>query len=290
MPSTIFSELPTAVWEAVANHTGHVNRFDSAPNGNHAEIAGTLHTEHGRVFVKGTRLLPDQHWGGGEAWSLRNEAAVIPHARPYAPNLLWQVETAGWLLVAFEHIEGRHPQYHPGSADLKSLAAAIAALSELPCPDAVRLRVEDRYRSQDPAAQALAGSTMLHCDLNPSNILITPAGDVRVVDWAFCSRGAAWLECAFLLPWLLRDGHTPDDAEAWLDRFPAWKQADPTIVDSFASWLATAWARRDVPDAAPWIIEYAGITRTWATHRHNPSAARTQESAWRKPAAAAPEM
>ncbi len=80
----IFNELPTAVREAVADHTGQVNDYSSAPNGNHAQIAGTLHTEHGRVFIKGTRLLPDQHWGGPEAWSLRNEAAVIPYARPYA--------------------------------------------------------------------------------------------------------------------------------------------------------------------------------------------------------------
>jgi Phosphotransferase enzyme family len=279
VPVTIFNELPTAVREAVTNRTGRVNRFESAPVGNHAEIAGTLHTEHGRVFVKGTRLLPDQPYGGGEAWSLRNEAAVIPHARPYAPDLLWQVETAGWLLVAFEHIEGRHPRYHPGSADLEPVATVIAGLSELPCPDAVRLRVEDRYRSQDPAAQALAGTALLHCDLNPSNILITPDGHVRVVDWAFASRGAAWLECAFLLPWLVRDGHASEDAEAWLDRFPAWKQADPTIIDSFATWLATAWTRRDVPGAAPWITEYTGIARTWAAHRRNRLATRTQEPA-----------
>lgn len=277
MPVTLFNELPTAVREAVADHTGRVNDFGSASVGNHAEIAGTLHTERGRVFVKGTRLLSGQPHGGGEAWSLRNEAAVVPHARPYAPDLLWQVETAGWLLVAFEHVEGRHPRYHPGSADLEPLAAVVAGLCELPCPDAVRLRVEDRYRAQDSAAQALAGLAMLHCDLNPSNVLVTPTGDVRVVDWAFCSRGAAWLECGFLLPWLLRDGHTPEAAEAWLDRFPAWKQADPTIIDLFASWLATAWTRRDVPGAAPWITEYAGITRTWAAHRHNRSTTRTRK-------------
>jgi hypothetical protein len=277
VPVTIFNELPTAVREAVADHTGRVIDYGSAPVGNHAEIAGTLHTGRGRVFVKGTRLLPDQHWGGPEAWSLRNEAAVIPYARPYAPELLWQVETGGWLLVAFEHIQGRHPDYRPGSADLEPVAAVIAGLSELPCPSAVRLRVEDRYRSQDAAAEALAGPAMLHCDLNPSNVLITPAGDVRVVDWAFCSRGAAWLECGFLLPWLMRDGHTPESAEAWLERFPAWKQADPTIIDSFASWLATAWSRRDVPGAAPWVAEYAGIAQAWAAHRHGRSAAQTQE-------------
>jgi hypothetical protein len=264
--NTTFDELPASVRDVIAGHSGELKGFTAASVGNHAEIAGVLRTDRGRVFVKGARLLPEQG-GGAEAWSLRNEAAVNPHVRPYAPDLLWRVETDGWLLLGFEHIDGRHADYRPGSPDLDRVADVIEGLRLVPCPDVVRLKVEDRYTAPEPGASALAGSSLLHCDLNPSNVLITSDGTARVVDWAFCSRGAGWLEYGFLLPWMLRDGHSPEQAEQWLSRLDGWTLAETGLVDLFAGALARAWTRRDVEGAPEWVREYAAVVRAWNDYR-----------------------
>lgn len=266
--TTTFAELPDEAREAITSHVGPVTEFLSASVGNHADVAGELRTAPGRVFIKGTRLL-DEPWGGGEAWSLRNEAAVNPHVQPYAPELLWQVEAGGWLILGFEYVAGRHADYAPGSADLDAVAEVVAGLAALDCPPAVRLRVEQRYTGLSPDAAVLAGDRLLHCDLNPANVLITASG-ARVVDWAFTSRGVAWLECGFMVPWLMRDGHTPGQAEAWTDQFATWKQADTGHVDLFASLLAQQWAKRDVDGAEPWVREYAALVQGWSEYRrHN---------------------
>ena len=112
----------------------------------------------------------------------------------------------------------------------------------------------------------LAGDRLVHCDLNPANVLMTANG-ARVVDWAFTSRGSVWLECGFVIPWLMRDGHTPGQAEAWADQFAVWKQADAGHIDLFAGFLSRQWAKRDVDGADPWVKEYAGLVRQWDEFR-----------------------
>lgn len=261
-----WANLPTPVREDVLAKTGNVTHFDEAPTGNHAEIAGTLHTTRGRVFVKGARKQSTDK-DGAEVWSLRNEAAINPHVQPYAPRLLWQVEAGGWLLLGFEQINGRHADYTPGSPDLEVLAKTIDALQGMRCPDVVVLRVERRYTTLYEDVSAMAGDALLHCDLNSTNTLITDDGRAFVVDWAFASRGAPWMELGFIVPWLLKAGHAPVDAEAWLSRFPAWADADPEHIDLFASLLAQQWSRRAVDGAASWISEYAGLVQKWANHR-----------------------
>lgn len=266
MRNTTFGELSREVRDAVADHAGSLGEFTSASDGNHAELAGVLRTGSDRIFIKGTRLIPEQHWGGAEAWSLRNEAAVLPFVKPYGPELLWQVEAGGWLLLGFEFIDGRHADYAPGSPDLDAVADVISGLALVECPAVVRMRVEQRYTALSEDAAVLGGPSLLHCDVNPENVLITRDG-VRVVDWAFASRGAAWVECGFLLPWMLRDGHSPEQAEAWLTQFPAWEDANAEHLDLFAGFLARQWTRRDVEGAEAWVHEYAETTRRWAEHR-----------------------
>lgn len=263
MARTEFTDLPREILAEMADLAGPIKEFIPAALGNHAEIAGQLRTSRGRAFIKGARLIPGQRGGGPEAWSLRNEAAVLAAVRPHAPELLWTFDAAGWRIVGFEYVDGRQADYTPGSPDLDAVAAAVADLSERQCPDSVLLRVEDRYKALDDRAEAFAGHSLIHCDLNPDNVLITAEGTVRIVDWAFASRGQAWLDLAFMVPWLIRAGHTPASAEAWLSGLPLWQAADRAHVDLFAALLDQAWTRRNVEGAPAWLVEYAGHVRTW---------------------------
>jgi Ser/Thr protein kinase RdoA (MazF antagonist) len=172
--------------------------------------------------------------------------------------------------LGFEFIDGRHADYAPGSPDLDTVAGVVTGLGSIDCPAVVRMRVEQRYTSLGEDVGVLAGASLLHCDINPENVLITPDGRARLVDWAFTSRGAAWLELGFLLPWLLRAGHSAHAAEVWLSRFPAWTTADSEHIDLFASLLSRRWSERKGSGVA-WIDQYVELTAAWAEHRLQPA-------------------
>ncbi|WP_165975481.1 phosphotransferase [Actinomadura rubrisoli] len=236
------------------------------PAGNHAHFAGKLTTTSGPVFVKGARKEPDRD--GPEVATLRNEARINPHVQPYAPRLLWTIEEAGWLLLGFEYVQARHADYTPGSPDLALLAKTIEALQATPAPDAVTLQVERRWQPVLDDVSAMAGGWLIHADLNPGNLLITDEGRAYVVDWAFTSRGAAWVELALLIPWLLKAGHHAGQVAHWLAQFPSWAQAAPIDIDRLAWAFAETWRKRSTADpATPWKAELAALGQQWADHR-----------------------
>lgn len=79
-----WTTLPPEVLSAITAYTGPIHRVEPAPAGNHADIAATAHTAHGRLFVKAARkTAPDTD--GVEVRSLRNEARVLPHVNEFAP-------------------------------------------------------------------------------------------------------------------------------------------------------------------------------------------------------------
>ncbi|GAA2433901.1 hypothetical protein GCM10010191_55280 [Actinomadura vinacea] len=266
MTRTDRTRLPSIVREAIEAHTGPIKSIEPAPTGNHADIASTFHTARGPMFVKAARKLPDAD--GPEVRSLRNEAAVNPHVTGFAPRLLWQAEAGGWLALGFEQVDGRHADFTPGSDDLEILAKTVQALQAAPCPDVVRMRVERRWASVTEDVTPMAGDALLHTDLNADNLLITPDGQARVVDWAFAARGAAWVEFGLLIPWLLKGGHTPAQAADWVAQFPSWAGADPAHIDLFSEAFAARWRRhaaRENPE--DWVTLHADLTRQWAEYR-----------------------
>ncbi|POM26045.1 Phosphotransferase enzyme family protein [Actinomadura rubteroloni] len=205
--------------------------------GARSHVTSTLSTENGPVFVKATRI--DGPFAGG----LRNERAVNRHVRDIAAPLLWTVEEAGWIVLGFEHIDGRHEFYEPGGAASAALADVLDALAAVPCPHAVTKQVALAWaRDDERLGTAMSGDALLHTDLNPANLLLTEAGP-RLVDWAWASRGAAWVEIALALPRLIDHGHTPHEAEKWAHRFPAWRQAPADAVDALARRSLTRWTK-----------------------------------------------
>jgi hypothetical protein len=262
-----WADLPVDIRERIEAHTGPIKRIRPAASGNHANIASTVDTDGERVFVKAAEKVSSQA-DGPEVRSLRWEAAINPYVTAHAPRLLWTVEAGGWVALGFEHVDGRHADYAPGSPDLGLLAKVIDTFQTMDCPEPLAdKRVERRYAGLADDVSPFAGQALLHADLNPANLLITNGDTVHVVDWPFACRGAAWVELGLLLPWLLKAGHSPAHAEEWLSRFPSWAGADSAHVDLFARVFAERWRHNSARNPAPWALEHAAAAEQWAWHR-----------------------
>ncbi|MBO2452568.1 phosphotransferase [Actinomadura barringtoniae] len=260
-----WSELPDEVRDAVEDRTGPIDKVQPASAGIHADIASTVSSPQGKTFVKAARKLPDQD--GPEVRSLRREATITPYMSELAPRLLWKVEVGGWLALGFDHVNGRHADYAPGSPDLAVLAKMVNQLQNMACPDAVEMRVERRWKTLADDVTAIAGNALLHTDLNPANILLTPDGRTYVVDWGFTSRGAPWIEMGQIIPWLIRAGHSPAEAEDWAGQFTSWTTADPAAIDMYARVSAERWRRHNAVNPTSREPGYLKVARQWADYR-----------------------
>ncbi|TDB97191.1 phosphotransferase [Actinomadura sp. 7K534] len=260
-----WTDLPEELRIEIEAKTGPIGSIEPAPAGNHADIAATLHSPSGLTFVKAARKLADRD--GPEVMSLRREAAVNPYVSEFAPRLRWQAEAGEWVAIGFEHVTGRRADFTPGSPDLAVLAKTIHALQSTPCPDVVQMTVERRWQAVTEDVSPMAGPALLHTDLNQDNLIISPEGRTYVVDWAFVSRGQAWVELGLLIPWLLKAGHSPREADEWLSQFASWAGAEPSHIDLFSKVFAERWRKHGEASSAPWVGELAALTEKWANHR-----------------------
>jgi hypothetical protein len=230
-----WEDLPRPVRDAVAGQVGDVTGAESASKGSASDVATTLITAAGRMFLKASRLTDSDD-------VRRIEARVQPHLPPVAPRLLFHTETGGWLALVYEHVSGRPANLAPGSADLPAIARTLTELSRTLRPTLPVLPVELRWKpfAEPDALALLSGNTLLHMDLTAENILI---GDqVRIVDWAWPSRGAAWLDTAAWVVRLIQAGHAPAAAESWARRVPAWSTASTSALQTHAR-IRTALCR-----------------------------------------------
>ncbi|MEU1589054.1 hypothetical protein [Micromonospora sp. NPDC005710] len=123
------------------------------------------------------------------------------------------------------------------------------------------------------AHPAMDGGTLIHSELNPANLIVTPLG-LRIVDWAWATKAAAWVELALLVPWLIGSGHSAEQAEEWIAQLPAWTATDRQVLDDFASKNATKWAAKSRQKTERWVRDLAMWTGEWADHRtdgHQPA-------------------
>ncbi|HEY9476726.1 MAG TPA: phosphotransferase [Mycobacteriales bacterium] len=262
IPRIDWAALPAAVQDAVETHTGPVLHADTASAGDNSAVAATLHTRAGRVFAKG---IPTDH---RQVWTQHEEARINPHVLAIAPRLLWQVETGGWHLLGFEHVAGRHADYSPGSPDLPAVAEAVRAVNGIPCPDLPIKAMSQRLAefASDPAdLRLLDGDSLLHTDFAPHNVLITGRGAL-VVDWAWPTRGPAWVDVAVAAMRLMGAGHTVIQAEAWADQFPVWQTAPRRAVDVFVTLSARLWRQVSCGNPRPWSVRLAAASGQWADH------------------------
>ncbi|WP_431881733.1 phosphotransferase family protein [Micromonospora chalcea] len=248
--------LPETVRAGIAARLGGAVTVTPAPAGNHAEIASMVTGPAGRVFIKAGQQVP----------SLRYELAGTlagGSATGYAPAVRWHEEAGDWLVVASEPLDGPHADLSPGSPDLDLLAVALKELQEASAPAGAWYTPAGRLGFTSPAMEGLA---LVHSDLNPANLIVTRDG-LRIVDWAWVTRAAPWVELALLTQWLIGCGHTPAQAEGWLAQFPAWGAAGDAALDHFATRNAAKWSAKAQQRDDPWVRNLAAWTSRWATYR-----------------------
>jgi Phosphotransferase enzyme family len=224
-----WDDLPEGVRGAIESRSGPVLKAQTASEGLNCEIAVFLHTLTGKVFIKGLR---SDH---PRLWTQQMEAMINPWVLEVAPRLLWHVQVDGWDVLGFEHVEGRHADYSPGSQDLPKVIRAMRLLGQIPAPDLPLKHAEQRwagYVDDEPALELLRGDRLLHTDLNPHNVLVN--GRACFVDWAWPTRGAAWIDPACLILRLMAAGQTPEEAEAWARQVPSWRLASEQAIGTFA--------------------------------------------------------
>lgn len=264
-----WDNLPGLLKEAISARTGPIAAGHAVPGGLNSPLAAVISTETAKVFVKG---LPSGH---RQAKTQLREAAAAPLVQGISPELLWQFDEAGWNVLGFAHIEGRAANYRPGSPDLQLIIDLMTALAAVEVPgghEPVKY-AEDRWKSyvEDPRdAEVLAGPSLIHTDWMPDNVLIS-GGRAWLVDWAWATLGAAWIDPACWLLRLMAHGHTADEAEALARHLLAYATADPAHVDIFARANVTMWTeiseQHTRENTAAWIMTLALTARKWAQHR-----------------------
>jgi hypothetical protein len=260
-----WDELPEATRAAIIGRTGPVHAARTVSGGRNSPLAAVLDTATGPVFVKG---LPVGH---RSAATQAREAATAPHVAEVAPALLWHLpDAAGWNVLGFEYVEGRHADYPPGSPDLAAVVELLARVGEIDYPDDAPARDARRafasYVDDPDAAGLLGGTTLLHTDYNPENVLIGSDGP-RLVDWAWPCRGAAWIDPCVLIVRLVAAGHTPEAAEECVADVSAWRTAPAVGVRVFAAVSVRLWGEIADQDPQPWKRDMATAARAWAQTR-----------------------
>ncbi len=98
------------------------------------------------------------------------------------------------------------------------------------------------------------GDTLVHGDIRADNVLLTDDGQVYLVDWAWASRGAQWIDVLLVALALATQGGP--DPEAFIASDPLLRATPAHDIDAFLVAAAGMWARagrKPVPAALPGI-------------------------------------
>ncbi|MFF2041078.1 phosphotransferase family protein [Kitasatospora sp. NPDC058170] len=221
-PHVGWDELPAAVRAVVEERDGEVLSAETVPEGITCRTALILSTATARLFLKGA-LVADR--GSWEAQ--RMEAGVNAAVGGVGPAMRWEAVVDGWHLVAFDHVDGRHADLTPRSGDAAIVADVLRRARSCRAPGGGLVpSLAERYRRvlRPGDAEALEGSSLLHTDTNPHNLLIASRCGY-LVDWAMPAVGPAWVDAAQTAVRLMGYGWEPRDARAWLGGFPEWEHA-----------------------------------------------------------------
>jgi len=256
-------------WSAIKPYTGNVSEFQRTSRGYSSDLTAIVECETGPFFVKAMRNKP-----GGRRDQIERERLINPYVISVAPALRWYVDEGAWYVLGFEVVDGRCSLFNPGSPDEKEIVRSLSEIADIRCPELAYAWPETRWNrfvASDEEARLIAGRSLLHSDINPSNFLIGASG-TWVVDWAWPTMGAAFIDPACLVVQLVASGHSAESAESWASRCRSWTDADPQAIDAFAA--ATVRMHRSFvqrnPDAA-WLQAMADAAQAWASYRGVPA-------------------
>ncbi|POM24675.1 Phosphotransferase enzyme family protein [Actinomadura rubteroloni] len=262
---TDWNDLPQGVRDAVREQAGGIAAVRTISAGWNSEASLVAETGSGPLFVKGARLADTL-----KVVQLRREISINPYVTHLSPEIRFHVEAGGWLVAAFNFVNGRRADYSPCSPDIPRVFEALDALSHTPRPD-VELKYADQvYSSQGDVAllRRVSGDSLVHGDLTPANVLVTPER-VFLLDWARPTRGASWLDAVSMAHFMITCGHSPRDAEAIAAQLRGWKDLGPGDLDAIVhhgSAVRSAWGLK--PHATdPWTNASLEAARRWWSHR-----------------------
>ena len=303
-----WEQAPQPLREAFEAWAGSpVREAVTQPSGFSPGVASRLLLADGRrVFVKavGPRLNPDS--AGIRRRELRI-ISVMPADVP-TPRLLWSHDEGedGWVALASEDIEGRHPHQPWDLRELDRVLDALVRLGERLTPSPLEPGVASSasysfprtgwrtlheeggqrprrlapwfHRNLDRLAEleagvpeAVAGETLLHLDIRADNLLLTPE-QVWFLDWPNACVGAAWVDVVVMAPSVTMQGGPPP--EEVVAAHPACRAADPVKVTAVVAALAgafTEWGSQPPPPGLPTVRAFqnaqASVARDWLLRR-----------------------
>jgi Ser/Thr protein kinase RdoA (MazF antagonist) len=299
-----WSNLPARLRSAIERWLGApVISAITQPGGFSPGLVARLQSADGhRVFVKavGPELNPDS------PAMYRREAQVVatlPSSAP-VPQLLWTHDEGdgGWIVLAFEDVEGQNPAQPWRTEELDRVLEALVALSATLTPSpiplasagekvATEIRGWQLLQSQRPAqldswstrhldaladlemaaVAAVAGNTLLHFDIRADNVLLT-SDRVYVVDWPHACIGAAWVDPLFFAPSVAMQGGP--DPEALMARHPAAMSAHAADVMAALAAVAGFFTYKSLQPAPPGLptlrsfqAAQGAVARSWLARR-----------------------
>jgi aminoglycoside phosphotransferase (APT) family kinase protein len=301
-------------WSALPGHLrtqveqmlgGRVLAATTQPGGFSPGIAARVILENGRrAFVKAVGdINPDApRLHRAEA----RIAAALPPGTP-APRLLGCVDAEGWVILAFEDVDGQLPAQPWRDDQLMRVLAATTDLARrlTPAPIDVppaatryhtlgqgwQLLANDAGSGADDLAgvdpwvrehltdvvglehgweDAVNGATLAHGDVRADNTLLTP-DRVVFVDWPWACLAPPWFDLIAMLPSVtMNGGPSPEDVLA----VHSPDGADPDAVTTVVAALAGTWTylgRRPDPPGLPTLRAFqqaqAAVALRWLRQR-----------------------
>jgi uncharacterized protein YbjT (DUF2867 family) len=89
----------------------------------------------------------------------------------------------------------------------------------------------------------------------------------KLVDWAWPTLAAPWIDTACVGLHLIAAGHDPVSAERWCASSPAYTAALTEAISAFVLAVRNLWHEISAANPQPWTLELAAATNRWASHR-----------------------
>ncbi|MEU5977838.1 hypothetical protein [Streptomyces sp. NPDC047315] len=148
----------------------------------------------------------------------------------------------------------------------------LGRIGEIPLPGLVTDWHEtrwDAFTAGPDEARLFRGNSLIHGDIAPGNSLVALDGcGGWAVDWAWPTRGAAFIDPATLVLQLIAAGHTPAAAEDLGSACPGWAKADPRAIDAFARANLRMYRHRaERFTKQTWLHDMEATAQAWVDHR-----------------------